>query len=437
MQSDEAGEESSPKRVLSPHFLPLDSGSFAPFPFLSLTNVATSLRIALVLDPLSVTLDGPLSFRVRWGSHAPPLARELLGRGHSVRGFGAPPGLIPRSSEVVLEGEVTPSGWKTLLSFRPEVLLAYGARSPAAVRGARVARKLGSALVLVESLPERGRITERTLARWGDWMWGRYVRRTTGGLIALDGPTRAHALKRGYASDVVRIVPHGVDTNEYRPGLTSTLVARHRIRGRILLYVGRMSEERGLEVLVAAFSRTVGQRTDWNLVLAGDGPLLPALRAMVVRLGVADRVHLLPRPRAEELPGLFAASTLLALPARDGTAVGRQIPRALSCGLPVLASDLPRFSNLIRDDECGLLVKPGDVESWTAAIRQAASSPLARKRWSTSGRRLALERLSWSAVAQEFEQVFLEARERVRAKLAARDRGKAIGEGAIQAERVP
>ncbi len=396
---------------------------FSRHTFFRLTHVATSLRIALVLDPLSVTLDSPLSLRVRWGSHAPPLARELLGRGHSVRGFGAPPGLIPRSSEI--EGEATPGGWKTLLSFRPEVLLAYGARSPAAVRGARVARKLGAVLVLVESLPESGRITERTLARWGEWMWGHYVRRTAGSLIALDGPTRVHALKRGFAPDVVRIIPHGVDTNEYRPGLASTLVARHRIRGRILLYVGRMSEERGLEVLITAFSRTVGQRSDWNLVLAGDGPLLPALRAMVVRLGVADRVHWLPRPREEELPGLFAASTLLALPARDGTAVGRQIPRALSCGLPVLASDLPRFSNLIRNDECGLLVKPGDAEAWTAAIRQAASSPLARKRWSTSGRHLALERLAWSAVAQEFERVFLEARERVQAKLAARS-GKAI-----------
>ncbi len=383
----------------------------------------TSLRIALLLDPMSVSLDGPLSLRVRWGNHAPPLARELLGRGHTVRGFGAPPGLIPRSSEVPFEGAAAPGWWGKLRSFRPEILLAYEARSPAAVRGARMARKLGSALVLVDSaLPEGGRRFAHLLTRLGEKLWGPFVRRTSGGFVALDEPTRVQALKLGFSPDLVRVVRHGVDTNAYRPGLSSTLVARHRIRGRILLYVGRIAEDRGLEVLISAFSRTVGQRADWNLALAGDGPALPSLRAQVERLGVADRVHWLGRPREEELPGLFAASTLLAIPARGESVTGRQIPGALSAGLPVIASDLPRFAGWVRHDEEGLLVRPGDMEAWTEAIRLAAGSPHARKRWAANGRRFALEHLAWNSVAREFEQVFHDARERVNAKLSVKSR---------------
>ena len=380
-----------------------------------------SLRVALLLDPLSVSIDGPLNLRVKWGNHAPNLARELLGRGHTVRGFGAPPGLIPHSSEVPFEGQPTSVLWSKLAAFRPELLLAYDALSPAAIRGARMARKLGATLVLVESaLPGSGRWHERLLSRAGEWMWGGYVRRTAGGVVALDELGRTQALHEGFDDARIRVVPHGVDTNEFRPGLTSTLIARHRVRGRILLYVGRLGQNRGLSVLISAFARTVGQRSDWNLVLAGDGGARAGLRAQVGRLGIADRVHWVPRPRREELPGLMGASTLLAVPARDDAVLGRQLSRALACGLSVVASDLPRLRGLVDHEETGLLVPAGDVEAWTHAIRQAAFSPVARRRWGANGRRVAIERLSWPAVASAYEEVFVAARQRVQAKLARR-----------------
>lgn len=376
--------------------------------------VNQSLRVALLLDPLSVSLDNSLNLRVKWGNHAPQLARELLGRGHGVRGFGAPPGLIPRSSELEFESQRTKGALSKLFAFQPDVLIAYDALSPAAMRGARMARRLDATLVLVESaLPGGGRWHERMLNKVGEWMWGPYVRRTARAVVALDPLAKRQALSEGFDPSRLRVVPHGVDCGVFRPGLASTLVARHRIRGRILLYVGRLDDKRGLEVLISAFSRTVGQRADWNLVLAGEGPAKPALLAMAGRLGISDRIHWLSWPRREELPGLMGASTLLAVPARNDSVIGRQLGRALACGLPVLASDLPRLRGLVDHEESGLLVAAGDVEAWTQAIRQAASSPVARKRWSVTARRHAEETFSWAAVASAFEEIILAARERV------------------------
>ena len=379
-------------------------------------DVVGSLRVALLLDPFSVVLEDPLGLRGKWWDHAPMLARELLGRGHSVRGFGAPPGLIPRSSEDAgAEGGVEgpSSRWVRLRTFRPDVLVAYDALSPAAVRGARMARKLGAALVLVEEgLPDGGRWYQRALARTGELLWGRYVRNTADVLLALDSIARDRALREGFADAVVSIVPRGVDLTQFRPGLTSTLVARNRIRGRSLLYVGRLEAHRGLEVLVSAFARTVGQRSDWNLVLAGDGSWGPRLRAMAHRLGVGSLVHWLPRPQREELPGLMGASTMLVVPARDERVVGRQIGRALACGLPVLASDLPRFRGLMEHEGTGLLVEPGSVDAWAEAIGRAATSPTLRRRWGEAGRRFAEERLGWSPVSERIEALLFEARER-------------------------
>ena len=377
-----------------------------------------------------------MNLRVKWGNHAAKLAREFLGRGHHVRGFGAPPGLIPRSSEFTNDED---GGWSKLLSFRPEVLLAYDALSPAAARGARMARKIGATLVLVESaLPGGGRFHERALRRVGEFLWGSYVRRTVGGVVALDAVSNDNALDEGFPAELIQVIPHGVDTSDFRPGLSSTLVARHRIRGRILLYVGRLEANRGVDTLIEAFARTVGQRSDWNLVLAGQGPAAPMLQAQSRRLGVGDRVHWLARPRREELPGLMGVSTLLAVPARDDTVVGRQVGRALACGLPVLAADLPRLVGLVAHDVTGLIVKSGDVDEWTLAIRKAASSPVARRRWATRGREFAESTLAWPKVASEFEQVLVRSRERVAAKLeGAQGTGRVARRKASEAQSAP
>jgi len=378
--------------------------------------VSESLRVALLLDPLSLSLAAQ-GLRVKWASHAPELAREFLGRGYHVRGFGAPSGLIPRSSN---EGgpEGTGGLGGRLRQFAPDVIVAYDALSPAALRGARMARVLGSTLVLVEG-GWRGNLVwkDRVLRRIGETLWGPYVRRTAAAVVALDPRAEKLALRDGFARELVRVIPHGVDVQAFRPGLSSTLVARARIRGRILLYLGKLAPERGVCELLNAFARTVGQRSDWNLVYAGNGPERAELRAMADRLGLGDRVHWV-EPREEELPGLLGASTVLAIPALSDDVVGRYGARALACGLPILASDLANLRTFVSPGENGLLVAPGSVEAWGDAIQLTASSPTTRARWARASRAIAVERYSWPAVAERFEELFSDARARVRAKLA-------------------
>jgi len=216
----------------------------------------------------------------------------------------------------------------------------------------------------------------------------------------------------GFEQDLIRVLPQGVDVAQFRPGLLSSSLPTHRVFGRILLYVGRLDVGRGVEVLVDAFAKTVGQRLDWNLVLAGEGPEELALRARVDRIGVASRVHFFPRPQSDELPGLMGGSTLLAVPATTDDVLGRQIPRAMACGLPVLASNRPRLAALISDDESGLLLESGDVEAWKAGLIRAAGAPAKRRRWGAHAREVAVKRLSWDRIAEGFEEEILARRER-------------------------
>jgi glycosyltransferase involved in cell wall biosynthesis len=363
--------------------------------------VPDSLRIAIVVDPLTLSAKG--------GDHPPRLASELLGRGHVVRGFGAPAGQIPRSGTAD-DPEVDESERQGLLRFRPDVVLAYDALSPAAALGARAARRLGAALVLVEAdAPGGGSTWQRFLWRVGEVLFRTYVRRAAHAVVALDPVSRDRALREGFDPERISILPLGIDLSAFRPGLTSHVVAQHRIRGRVILYVGPFEAVRGIDTLLAAFAQTVGQRDDWSLVLAGDGPERPRLRAMSDRLGVAARVHWLGRPRREELPGLFGASTLVAIPALEDVVLGRNAARAMASGVPVLASDLRRLRFFVQPEETGLLVAPGDTGAWADAIRTASGSPVARARWGRNARATAEARFSWPGIAASFEGLFREA----------------------------
>ncbi|MBJ21375.1 MAG: hypothetical protein CL933_18365 [Deltaproteobacteria bacterium] len=358
----------------------------------------TALRIALVLDPINL--------RTKAGGHAPMLARALLGRGHHVRGFGVPAAAIPHSASD------TPPGEGGLRGFGADAIIAYDALSPSAVRGARAADKQGVPLLLVESaMKPRGGVLARLWNRMGRILWGGYVRARAAGVIALDPVAARRAVDMGFAPELVRVLPQGVDVAQFRPGLLSSWLPTHRVYGRILLYVGRLDDGRGIEVLVDAFAKTVGQRLDWNLVLAGEGPRELSLRARVDRLGVASRVHFFPRPQSDELPGLMGGCTLLAVPATTDDVLGRQIPRAMACGLPVVASDRPRLSALFKDEECGLLIKSGDVAAWEAGLIKAAGSPAKRMRWGTQARDVAVKVLSWDRIAEGVEEELLALRE--------------------------
>jgi len=365
--------------------------------------VSHPLRIAILVNPFTLGR--------KWGTHAPELARELLGAGHTVRGFGAPPNVLPRSGgDPQIEGGKMTEDVVGVAGFEPDAIVAYDSLSAAAWVGARAARKLRVPLVLVEAAAGELRGRQWLFQAIGRRVWGRAIRSATSGVVALDAVARARVLAHGFSPQRVEVLPAGVDLALYRPGLSSGLVARHHIRGRVLLYVGRIAHERGLEVLARAFAASVGQRADWSLVLAGEGPARASLRALIERLGIASHVHWTGLPREEELPGLLSASTLLAIPALDDSVRGLNITRAMACGLPILVSDRPNLRQLVENDRHGLVVPTGDLNAWREAIQRAAVSPDARRRWSKDARAAAEDRYAWPRVARRFENLVLAAR---------------------------
>jgi glycosyltransferase involved in cell wall biosynthesis len=141
-------------------------------------------------------------------------------------------------------------------------------------------------------------------------------------------------------------------------------------QGGYALAVGRLSEEKGFDTLVAAWAR-LGRELPLKIV--GDGPLLRALRAAAAE--VAPDVEWTGWAPAAEVRRLMRSAMLVVVPSRWYETFGNVIVEAFAAGAPVVAARHGAMAELVQDGRTGLLFEPGNAVELAAAVRWLASSP--------------------------------------------------------------
>ena len=147
-----------------------------------------------------------------------------------------------------------------------------------------------------------------------------------------------------------------------------------------VLYVGRLSEEKGIPELLEA---TEGMRR----VVVGDGPL---------REGIPEAVGFVPR---DALGPYYERAAIVACPSRrEGYGVVAR--EAMAYGRPVVASAVGGFLDAVEDGVSGLLVPPRDAPALRTAIERLLQDPALRRRLGETGRTRVRERYSWDAATR-------------------------------------
>ncbi|HEX4795344.1 MAG TPA: glycosyltransferase [Humisphaera sp.] len=153
-----------------------------------------------------------------------------------------------------------------------------------------------------------------------------------------------------------------------------------RIPGaRHLLYCGRVSAEKNLRVLADSFRKLCTKRHDATLVIAGDGPYVPALQKQLTGLPA----HFLGRLEDHQLSPLYANSDLLLFPSRTDT-LGQVVLEAQACGLPVIVSNEGGPQEMMADGITGLVLPATDADAWANQINLLLADEPRRQRMSRS-----------------------------------------------------
>jgi glycosyltransferase involved in cell wall biosynthesis len=161
----------------------------------------------------------------------------------------------------------------------------------------------------------------------------------------------------------------GVDTSRFDPGLRDPALLPGAIT---VMYSGRITREKGAELLVDAFLRARARDPRLHLVLAGGGPEQERVRE---RLG--DAATFLGWLAGEDLARAYASADVFLFPSATDT-FGQVILEAQASGLPVVAVARGGPLSLIEDRASGLLCEP-DAEQLAAAVLELAGSPLLRE----------------------------------------------------------
>ncbi len=196
----------------------------------------------------------------------------------------------------------------------------------------------------------------------------------------------------GISEKKIVFISNGVDTNRFKPGkqpVADTSSDSSALDGKFVIgTVGRVQDVKNHHGLIDAFLKLrkllpAEAADELRLVIIGDGPLLPSIRARVAEEGIASQVWL-PGARTDvaQLMQSFSVFTLPSI--AEGTPV--TILEAMACGLAVVATRVGGIPEVVVDGTTGMLVPPNDPDKLAAALLSYYQDPARAQRHGAAGR---------------------------------------------------
>jgi phosphatidylinositol alpha-1,6-mannosyltransferase len=208
----------------------------------------------------------------------------------------------------------------------------------------------------------------------------------------------------------LRVVPNTVSEDFTPPVLASEVAAtraRLGLEGRkVILSVSRLDagqRHKGQDRIIEAMPALLARGLDVVYLIAGVGDDAPRLKSLAAELGLGERVRFLGMARQSDLPDLYRAADLFALPS-TGDGFGIVFIEAMACGTPALGLDAGGVPDALADGELGVLTTRSDLANALARALEAS------ERDPTLARRV-VQRFGREAFRRRLEAVFTGAAE--------------------------
>jgi len=234
----------------------------------------------------------------------------------------------------------------------------------------------------------------------------RWVMDRSAALTVVSNAMQKTVLEMGVDLEKVEVIPMGVDLK----GLFTPDPYIQR-KSDELLFVGRLVEGKGIEMLLEAMPRLLEKKPDIRLLVAGAGPLEEGLRESVRKLNVSENVDFLGMVKQSLLPDYYRRATLAVFPymlTKNGVqeGFGLVVVEAMGCACPVIAGDLPAIHDSIAHEENGLLVPSGKSEALADTILRALNDPDLRLKLAAEGRKRMVEKFDWEIIAAKYKKLY-------------------------------
>ncbi len=241
-----------------------------------------------------------------------------------------------------------------------------------------------------------------------NWIERRAMKRASGWIAF--GQTIQNALlpTPAYAQCPRRIIPLGVDIDQFRPNLEARASVRYQLgwtepKPLVIGFMGRFVKDKGLELLMRVLDHV---SLPWRALFIGGGPMEKDLCDWGAQYG--QRVKVLTGITHDEVPTYLNAMDVLCAPSQTmpnwREQFGRMLIEAFACGVPIIASDSGEIPYVV--DHAGIIVGEKDEAGWIRAIEDLLGNEAQRHEFSKRGVNRSRSTFAWPVVAQQHLDFF-------------------------------
>jgi len=224
----------------------------------------------------------------------------------------------------------------------------------------------------------------------------RLVLRAFDQVVAVSVEVERQLLRSGVRPERIRRIRNGIDTKTFERVAISRNAAVAKSGLRVGL-VGRLAQEKGIDIFIEAASLLATSHPELNFVVFGEGAERPILQELIDRRGLRDRLVL--AGQREDICSAFAELDILVSSSRqEGLPIA--LLEGMASELPVVGTAVGEVPTAISHGETGLLVPSGDVAALAAGIAEIAEDEVKRKLFARRARR----RMEEFSLRQMFEE---------------------------------
>ena len=209
-----------------------------------------------------------------------------------------------------------------------------------------------------------------------------------------------------------RIVPMGIDTYYYE-NHSDPAAFRSSLNlpaGKVILYVGKLNEKKGVIYLLKAFHSMAQEQTDGHLVIVGTGLLEGALKRETQRLRLESRVTFAGQQGKETVKNFFHMADLVVVPSIiDSTGETEGLPvvllESLACGKPVVATRVAGAPDVIVDGHNGFLAEPENGKDLADKMKRALNTDSSTL---SNNARESVQKYDWEMIGKDYRDRILD-----------------------------
>jgi len=214
----------------------------------------------------------------------------------------------------------------------------------------------------------------------------RVIKEFYGSFNLVTAPTRIIVemlAEHGVPEEKLVVVPNGIDLKKFTPRVKpNTLFNNLRLpkKSKIVLFAGRVTEEKHVDLLPKAAKKVLRSVPDARFVVVGDGPFKQVVENTVDECGVRKYFTFCGTIPNADMPSYFAAADVNVYPSTFDT-YGLSIVEGMACGVPAVGADAFAIPEIVADGKNGFLFTPNEADEFAEkTIKALTLKPAAKKK---------------------------------------------------------